>query len=60
MSDRFTPHAATRAPAYCDDCQRSDTSTLRETGELMPLWLDNDTGELVCAVCKDKRTNEEG
>ena len=56
MSTRFEKKAPTTAQETCEICWRADTDDLLTTGELTEMWLDNDTGETLCARCKEKGT----
>ena len=57
MPERFERKPERWAVDGCEQCGRSDTCELTTTGKLMPLWIDNASGETVCERCKHIRSN---
>jgi hypothetical protein len=52
-TERYERKPAQRDVDGCERCGRSDTSALETSGNLLPLWVDRDTGETVCERCRD-------
>jgi len=57
MPERWERKPERWAVDGCEQCGMSDTCELKTTGRLLPLWIDNDTGETVCEQCKRIRSN---